>query len=406
MYKCMAWDFSFLQHFFVCIACMPVLLARNDALGVEKLRWGKYSLAYKKRLLEGCRRLHEYLLSAGLSWNVILKHKASVVDGIVEQYIRAMHEHSDKSSLRVAKHGLLAVQIMRPRLHRKLQASWNAIKAWEELQPSSFRPPLPLTLLMAMVCRAMLNSENCESRKEGELWKAFGAMLLTGFFGLLRPGELFGLRSADAVMPNSWSLGGDFAVVRVARPKNSRQMGSQQYVEIRHPDAVNWLSWLKNVRNNDAALWNSTPNKFRVMFRRVCKDLKLHSLHLSPASLRAGGATWLVDEGVEISRVRFLGRWSHLRSLEHYIQVARAQQITLSLSSVIALQLKEFLARFHFLVHLPAFLAERVPAESLLIVPPLDDFPASHAIIRARAWGRLSQAVPQSGGERRAFEGR
>ena len=104
--------------------------------------------------------------------------------------------------------------------------------------------------------------------------------------------------------------------------------GIQQYVEIRHPDAANWLACLKSERQPEAALWNSTPHRFRSMFKSVCRSLNIESLRLSPASLRAGGATWLVDQGIEVSRVRFLGRWAHMRSLEHYIQVARAQSPT------------------------------------------------------------------------------
>lgn len=224
-------------------------------------------------------------------------------------------------------------------------------------------------------------------------------MVLTGFYGLLRPGELLNLRASDVVPPNSMSLGSAFSVVRIARPKNARQMGIQQYVEIRHPDAANWLAWLKSERQPEAALWNSTPHRFRSMFKSVCRSLNIESLRLSPASLRAGGATWLVDQGIEVSRVRFLGRWAHMRSLEHYIQVARAQQITLSIAPTIALQLKKFLMRFHFLVHLPAFLADQVPEENLLRTEFSAIPSPSHAIAGARAWGRLAEAVSQGGSQ-------
>lgn len=132
------------------------------------------------------------------------------------------------------------------------------------------------------------------------------ALLLVGFFGLMRPGELLCLRARDVILPNSMLLAGEFAVIRIAKPQNARQMGSQQYVEIRHPDAIAWLSWLKcQSAKPDSLLWQSTATKFRVMFKHLCNALRLGSLKLSPASLRAGGATWLVDEGFEISRIRF-----------------------------------------------------------------------------------------------------
>lgn len=383
---------------------MPALSARFEVLGADRLRWGKYSSAYRGRLSEGGKALQTFLAEAGISWDSFSREKSRVVDELLEQFVKTKHSQRSRSSLRLAKHAVLAVQIIRPRLRHRLQAAWNAIKSWEEQRPSNFRAPVPLTLLMTIVCRAMLLSEEADRSAEVHRWRSFGALVLVGFFGLLRPGELLGLKSQDAVLPNTWSLGSDFAVIRLNRPKNSRQMGIQQYVEIRHPDAINWLSWLKSVRAADSALWDSAPNRFRSMFKRVCADLCLGTLHLSPASLRAGGATWLVDEGMEIGRIRFLGRWSRLRSLEHYIQVARAQQITLSISPAIAQKLKKFLARFHFLIHLPAFLACDVPSESLVATEVPVDFAAGHAISGARAWGRLASAVSKGGDQWRPLE--
>ena len=40
----------------------------------------------------------------------------------------------------------------------------------------------------------------------------FSVLLLTGFFALLRPGEMLGLRKKDVVFPNSFSMGSEFVV--------------------------------------------------------------------------------------------------------------------------------------------------------------------------------------------------
>eukprot|EP00438_Fugacium_kawagutii_P014675 Skav232096 [mRNA] locus=scaffold2353:89080:90360:+ [translate_table: standard] len=375
---------------------MPAFKTTLHARGHEKLRWDKYSPTYRKRLLEGLRELEGFLSEASLTMELIVKEKSRTVDEVLEQFVRHLHSKSLPSGLRVAKHAVLAVQIMRPRLRKKLQSIWEALKSWEEQKPSSFRPPVPLPLLLTIVCRAMLFSENAETHEDAQCWRIFGALTLIGFFGLLRPGELFSLRAVDATLPNSWSMGNDFAVLRLLRPKNSRQMGVQQYVEVRHPDAVNWLAWLKSVRPPESAIWIGSPHKFRSMFRKVCYALGIAKLRLSPASLRAGGATRLVDEGFEISRIRFWGRWSHLRSLEHYVQVARAQQITLDIPDSTAQKLREFISRFSFLVHLPTFLSSSIPCGNLLTVEHLLNPDPSHVIAAARAWGRRSEAIQES----------
>ena len=100
---------------------------------------------------------------------------------------------------------------------------------------------------------------------------------------------------------------------------------------------MNWLAWLVGrLHSPEDALWKSGPNKYQSMFRILSAKLNLESLKLSPASLRAGGATFLIDQGVEGNRIRFIGRWANRRSLEHYIQVARVQQISLSILEQLA----------------------------------------------------------------------
>ena len=217
---------------------MSAVLEPPLAFDAAKLRWGKYSPAYRKRLLQSGRTLHLYLQPANLSWGLVERAKAKVVDDLLVQFTHELHAMQSKSGLRIAKHAVLLVQVLRPRLRKGLQGAWEAIKSWEEQTPSHFRPPLPLPLLTAIICKARVIAERATEERDRSLWKTFSVLVMTGFFGLLRPGEIFNLRAQDVVLPNSLSLAGEFAVLRIVRPKNSRQMGSQQYVEIRHPDVI------------------------------------------------------------------------------------------------------------------------------------------------------------------------
>lgn len=193
-------------------------------------------------------------------------------------------------------------------------------------------------------------------------------------------------------------------MLRIGHPKNARQMGVQQYVEIRHYDSMNWVAWLKLQTKADAALWSSSPTKFRNMFKSVCRSLKISHLHLSPASLRAGGATWFIDEGHEVGRVRFLGRWAHLRSLEHYIQVARAQQISLSIPPATSLSLKQFLQAHMFLLVLPVFFRAQVLAGHLMPSRACSPETVGHVVAAARVWGRMDQSLEESYSSSRASQ--
>ena len=73
---------------FHCAACMPATPMPGAGLAAEKLRWGKYSAIYQRRLLEGGRSLEAFLHEAGLDWTIIKREKARRVDEILEQYIQ------------------------------------------------------------------------------------------------------------------------------------------------------------------------------------------------------------------------------------------------------------------------------------------------------------------------------
>ena len=255
-------------------------------LGNGKLRWGKYSASYRARLLEAARVLMVFMTDHGHGWELIASGRSREVDAVLEEFIRSMHASGEKSSLRIAKHAILYVQAARPRLKKTLKAAWNAVRTWEEQTPTKFRAPLPLSLLVALTCQSRVQS--CSGKKGTQA--SHSGLLNVGYFALLRPGELFKLKGSDVMLPNSISLGAPFAIVRLESPKNSRQMGRQQFAEIYHPDAVNWLAWLVSKTKPTSSLWPSTPNRFRVMFRQTCARLGLEGLKLSPASLRAGGS--------------------------------------------------------------------------------------------------------------------
>ena len=144
---------------------------------------------------------------------------------------------------------------------------------------------------------------------------------------MLRPGELCALLREDVVIPNSLSLGGPYITVRIANPKNKRHFGRQQFVVIQHPNSVSWVTWVVSCAKPDAQLWPGSTQEFRNMFRLALTKLKLQHCRFSPASLRAGGASFFSHTGMELGKVRLLGRWAAEASLQHYVQVATAEQV-------------------------------------------------------------------------------
>ena len=368
---------------------LSVKMARTGAMGSRHLRLSKYSAAYRDRLATSGGQLDKYLLKEeGISLNHLLKEKPQIIDACLEKYVSSCHNSSRKSSmLQTAKHAVLFLQVLRPELRRNLQRSWETLKSWEECLPSALRTPLPVSLLVAMICRSRI--EAYDSQDQREKWLAFSTLIGVGFFGLLRPGELLNLKRKHVDLPNSMTFAQPNVTLAIEKPKNHRQLGTTQFSTVKQPDVCNWTSWLCVGKDAESKLWPHSHSEFRRMFKIMCCKLKIDGAKYSPASLRAGGATFYFDQLHDVNRLRLMGRWSNAQSLEHYVQVGKGQQLLHRMSPEATKIARTLLAEGNFLLHLPAAKASAL-AKSVLIPAQLwsSYVEPSHA---TRQWASLGQ---------------
>ena len=361
-----------------------------------RIRLHRYSHAYRSRLLEAGKDLCHFLKKLGLHSDSLFRLPTSELDGLLEQFVNLKHgqRKTSKSALRIAKHSILFVQVLRPRTRHRLKSAWSCLKAWEETQPSRLRSPLPVGLLIGMCCRARLVAAETVTEPMKNKWYIFSALLGAGFFGLLRPGELYNLKKGDVGPPNQLSFGTPCVTLKIDKPKNFRQLGHSQFVVISQPDVCNWLSWTAHVtKTSEDRLWKSSPSDFRRMFKGCCEQLVGKGHSFSPASLRAGGATFKFDLCQDIGRLRLEGRWSTSQSLEHYIQVAKEQQLVQQIEPIHLRKIISLIEKGHFLLSLPLFLARCLP-RSLLLQHGLDAFVGGGPLwARCRKWGAAHEEV-------------
>lgn len=90
-------------------------------------------------------------------------------------------------------------------------------------------------------------------------------------------------------------------------------------------------------------LWSFSQSEFRRSFKILLSTLCCDECKFSPASLRAGGATFLFDQCSDIGRLRLMGWWASMQSLEHYIQVGKSQQLLQELNKKCMLKIKTIL---------------------------------------------------------------
>ena len=140
---------------------------------------------------------------------------------------------------------------------------------------------------------------------------SMSVLLEVGFFSLLRPGELLNLTRQLVSLPGQL-LGNavQYAVVGILSPKNRRQLGRFQFAVCRSQNSTKWLAWLCHGLHPSERLWAGTGSDFRRRFKILLSYLGLEDLRFVPASMRAGGATYLFMNGVDPPRLKFCGRWA------------------------------------------------------------------------------------------------
>lgn len=358
------------------------------------LRISRYSLSYRNRLLGAAAHLRSFLRKHKLDWNLVTKGRSKDVDIFLDQIVSELYEQrtTRPGSLQLAKHAVLFCQVCRPRLKHKLKQTWASLKSWEEHEPGRLRPPLPIAVMMGMICQARISSELATSSSDRHKWLTFSTLIMMGFFGLLRPGELLNLRRKDLGLPHHVSLALPSVTISLDKPKNFRQLGMKQFSSIKHSCTCEWICWLcQNLNNPEDRLWPHSHAEFRRMFKKCVSLMHVEACRFSPGSLRAGGATFLFDEEEDIGRLRLIGRWSNIQSLEHYVQSAKSQQMLQNLSDKAVHRLENLLRKGSFLLSLPARSLAKIPEEQRLNPPSLE----VHGRLwqACRVWGRAQAAV-------------
>ena len=107
----------------------------------------------------------------------LARHHIDVLSEWLEEYMVTLY--LDGQSRRSAAETLNVVVQKFGWLRSSLAAPWSVLKTWDMLEPVTHHPPMPVQVLYALAGTAMAWQ-----------WPHFAALLVLGFFGLLRPSEL------------------------------------------------------------------------------------------------------------------------------------------------------------------------------------------------------------------------
>ena len=196
---------------------------------------------------------------------------------------------------------------------RKMPSAWHLLTVWGRHEIPCRTPPLPCPALLAMAGAAMTarRSDLC-------------FLLLIGFFGLLRTGELLKLRHDEVLFDDKSSS----VLVALPSAKTSTRKAAAESLVVSCP-AYRLLRHLHLHLPSDKLIWQGSPFLFRKEFDQLLVFLQLESCNFRPYSLRRGGATHLFQQQTPVENIMVLGRWQHVRTCKIYLQdgVARLTEL-------------------------------------------------------------------------------
>ena len=164
-------------------------------------------------------------------------------------------------------------------------------------------------------------------------WTDFAALLLIGFHAALRPGEMIALTRRTLLLPGDLLGPADVGFVIIETPKTRKRSARKQHVKLHGRVLLAFLSRQASLLESDQPIWGPLGNaSARARRFRSQWDALLHALRVEssdhggfvPASIRAGGITWMYQQTHDLQLIRWIGRWESEKTVEHYLQEAPA----------------------------------------------------------------------------------
>lgn len=132
----------------------------------------------------------------------------------------------------------------------------------------------------------------------------------------MRTGELLSLRYKDL------EASSDCAIVSLATSKSGLRTGAHEAIAIRDKltlDLLNTLLVVTEYHPGDK-LWPWSGQSFRAEFSTLSKFFRVCRLKFKPYSMRRGGATFLLQEGMALESILIGGRWKSVAVARLYLE--------------------------------------------------------------------------------------
>ena len=196
-----------------------------------------------------------------------------------------------------------------------MQGAWDLGYAWMRQEPSQHHLAMPGVVLLSMITTALMWG-----------WVSFAGCLALGWGSLLRPGEIFNMQRRNLLFPSDCGFSVNYCLVSLMEPKTRFTAARHQCTRLDIPDLLQVATLAFEKMDVNCYIWPYSPQTFLNRFKAVLTSIGLPTSPtpslkaLDPGSLRAGGASWLMQVTDSGDIVRRRGRWQNARIMEVYVQ--------------------------------------------------------------------------------------
>ena len=322
------WPWISVAPFAMVMVVDGVLLPRHGADLARQLRRHQMPQLPKGRpVLPATSQNRDELFSAFTGWchqqNLPLENlleaalvNVEEINAILSAYGKALYAAGRPYGHFAEK--INSVVSQRPVLRRNLQQAWDYAFAWVRAEPPTHHLACPWQVLLAILSTALLWG-----------WTRVAGVCALCFGGILRMGEVLNAYRYDLLLPLDTYDTNNFALLAISEPKTRFSAARHQSTKIDAPDLLRVISIAFSKLAPKEKLWPMSGQTLRARFRTILTALNLDRVHpgmqqLELASLRPGGATWLLQATEQSELVRRRGRWVTAKVMEVYLQEVSA----------------------------------------------------------------------------------
>lgn len=216
------------------------------------------------------------------------------LDDTITDWIQDCWEKGE--SLHIINDALCGLQHYHPWVKTRIPLSWRMFKVRRKVEAPNRAPPITLPVIESWLMYAVAHHD-----------LSFAAILVLGFFGLLRTGELLQIRAIDIM------VGSKAAVISLKDTKTGLRNAAHETVSLQEALALDILRAIlqecESRKMTKVPIRTKSAEPFRNAFKHHCKVFDMVSQGFRPYSLRRGGATYLFQNTGSMELALLKGRW-------------------------------------------------------------------------------------------------